>query len=163
MNEAIIAITFRLLNFAVLIALFIYIFKKYILPTILIRIGQKEALLRQLFNKQQALEQEQYALGETVAKEAQLCAELKKKVQQWKKEVDQEFAERTKEKTEGIKQLKQKTQQRAQWYGNNKIKKEVLTAATAQAKVSLKKQFADPKKGHNFIQPIIDFMRKGVS
>ena len=163
MNENIVAIIFRLLNFVGLFALFFYLFKKYALQMIIIQIGQKESILRNLFNRQQALEQEQYLLDERVTKEAQLCASLKEKVVRWRKLVDQKLAERDQERTDRIKLLSQVAHQHAENHAMNQVKKGVLSTIATQAQGVLSKRFADTKEGQEFIKPIIDFMHKSTS
>ncbi len=161
-NETIIAIIFRLVNFAVLIALFIYLFKKYALSTITNRVAQKEALLQALYNQQQLLEKQQYALDNHVDQEAALCAELKEKVSQWKDLIDQKIVMREQERVNRIELLEKKTKYYVQSYAISIANKRILTASGQQAQQSLAKQFVDKKVGQDFIQPIIDFMRKDI-
>lgn len=161
-NETIIAIIFRLVNFAVLIALFIYLFKKYALLTITNRVAQKEALLQALYNQQQLLEKQQYALDKHVDQEAALCAELKEKVSRWKDLIDQKIVMREQERVNHIELLEKKTKYHVKSYAVSIANKRILTASGQQAQQSLVKQFVDKKVGQDFIQPIIDFMRKDI-
>lgn len=163
LSEHSIATIFRLINFTGLIALFIYLFKKYLRPIIVISVGQKEAVVRNLFNQQQMLEQEQYALDERAAKEVKQCVDLKEKVIQWKNVVDQEIAKRDKERGDRIKILRERAHQRVKRCAIDQVKRQVLAHATTQTALALGKRFADVQKGHSFIKPIINFMRERTS
>lgn len=163
MNEFIVAVIFRLLNFAGLIALFVYLFKKYALEVIAICIVQQESLVRALFNRQDELEVEQRALDEQVVYEAQLCAELKEKIAQWKNLVDQDLAAREHVRADRIKLLSQHAHQHAQNYAMNKAKRQVLSQVSTHVRDTMTKQFTDAKEGQKFLEPIINFMRKSTS
>ena len=130
---------------------------------IIVQIGQKESILKNLFNRQQALEQEQYLLDERVTKEAQVCADLKEKIIRWRKLVDQNLAERDKERTDRIKILSQVAHQHAENHAMSQVKKSVLSTITIQAQDAFAKRFSDIKEGQEFIKPLIDFLRKSTS
>ncbi len=130
---------------------------------IIVQIGQKESILKNLFNRQQALEQEQYLLDERVTKEAQVCADLKEKIIRWRKLVDQSLTGRDQERTDRIKLLSQVAHQKAENHAMSQVKKSVLSTITMQAQGALAKRFTDTKEGQEFIKPIIDFLRKSTS
>ena len=97
MNEEIVAFIFKILNFFVLISLGIYFFKKYALQKITIGIARKESFVRGLFDRQQELEQQQYELDQTIAKEEHLCLVLKNKIDLWKHQVEKKLKKEKKE------------------------------------------------------------------
>ena len=104
MDEEIIAFTFKILNFLVIIGLGVYFFKKYALQKITIGIARKASFIRGLFDRQQKLEQQQYELDQTIAKEEHLCLVLKKKIDLWRNQVEKKLKEKE-EKQEKHKQI----------------------------------------------------------
>ena len=158
MDEKIIAFTFKILNFFVLIGLGVYFFKKYALQKITIGIARKKSFIRGLFNRQQELEQQQYELDQTIAKEERLCLVLKKKIDLWKHQVEEKLKEEEK-KREKYRQITYKRlKKRMGMVVIGQVKEKVLQIAVSRARVELKQQFTQEKKSSQFLEWTISWM-----
>src|SRR5579872_6156133 len=85
-NQNIVAIAFRLINFAALISIIFFIFKKYKID-LLALISRKKTAHHNLLTQQKELEIQQHNLNALAKKEALQCDNFKAKVDEWKKAV----------------------------------------------------------------------------
>src|ERR1700744_5518293 len=89
-NHLIIVITFRLINFIIVLSVGAYLFKKHALPFIYELMTQKESEKELLINEQTFFEQKQHDLNNLIQRDILLCNNLKIKINEWKKVFDQE-------------------------------------------------------------------------
>jgi len=158
MSEEIIAFIFKILNFFVLIGLGVYFFKKYALQKITIGIARKASFIRGLFDRQQELEQQQYELDQTIAKEEHLCLVLKKKINLWRNQVEKKLKEKQEEQ-EKCKQILYKClKKRIKIVVIGQAKEKALRIAVDRTRAELEQQFAQEKKSCQFLEWTISWM-----
>ena len=158
MDEEIIAFIFKILNFFVLIGLGVYFFKKYALQKITIGIARKESFTRGLFNRQQELEQQQYELDQTIAKEKHLCSVLKEKIDLWKDQVERKFKKEQGEQEKYTQLVYTRLKKRVEMVVTGQVKEKALQIAIDRAHVELKQQFAQEKNSCQFLEWTISWM-----
>ncbi len=151
MDEQIIAFIFKIVNFVVFIGLGVYFFKKYALRKIITGIAQKESFIRGLFDRQQELEQQQYALGQTIVKEEALCLTLKKKINLWNHHVEKELKEQKQEEEEQTQIMYIRLKKRMEMVVTSQIKEKAFQRAINRARFALKQQFAQEKNADQFL------------
>ncbi|HEB41903.1 MAG TPA: hypothetical protein ENI08_02710 [Candidatus Dependentiae bacterium] len=158
MDEQIVAFIFKIVNFLVFIGLGVYFFKKYALRKIITGIARKESFIRGLFDRQQELEQQQYALDQTIAKEEALCLALKKKVNLWKHHVGNELKKQEKEQEEQTQNVYMRLKKRMEMIVTSQIKKKAFQRAIDRSRFVLKQQFAQEKNADQFLTWTISWM-----
>ncbi len=160
MDEQIIDFIFKIVNFVVFIGLGVYFFKKYALPKIITGIAQRESFIRGLFDRQQELEQQQYVLDQTIAKEEALCLALKKKVNLWKFHVGNELKKQQQEEEEQIQIVYMRLKKRMEMVVTSQIKEKAFQRAIDGSRFALKQQFAQEKNADQFLTWTISWMAK---
>jgi len=158
MDEEIIAFTFKILNFFVLVGLGVYFFKKYALQKITIGIARKESFIRGLFDRQQELEQQQYELDQTIEKEERLCLVLKGKIDLWKHRVEKKLKKEQEEQEQYRRIMYTRLKKRMEMVVTGQVKEKALQIAVDRARVELKKQFAQEKNSSQFLEGTISWM-----
>jgi len=158
MDEEIIAFIFKILNFFVLIGLGVYFFKKYALQKITIGIARKESFICGLFNRQQELEQQQYELDQTIAKEKQLCFVLKEKIDLWKHQVEKKLKKEQEDREKYAQTVRVRLEKRMKTVVTGQVKEKALQLAVSRARVELKQQFAQEKNSGQFLGWTISWM-----
>ena len=160
-SHAIIGIFFRLLNFALLIGLFVYLFKKYGKSVFVELLAKKDADRESLLSEQTILEKKQSELDLLLAQEVRDCEKLREKIDVWKTVVDNEKALHEKE-YEKIRMLADKKGMlRAAQAEQEHIRLMVLDELIPQLRNSLGTHFQEEKNGRAYTDAIVRFMDKG--
>ncbi len=158
MDEQIIAFIFKIVNFFVFIGLGVYFFKKYALRKIITGIAREESFARGLFNRQQELEQQQYALDQTIVKEEAFCLALKKKINLWNHQVGKELKKQQQKQEEQTQIVYTRLKKRMEMVVTSQIKKKVFQRSIDRSRFELKQQFAQKKNAHQFLTWTISWM-----
>jgi len=161
-NEPIVAFIFKIINFFVFIGLGVYLFRKYVRQKIITSIAQKESFIRGLFDRQQELEQQQYALDQAVSKEEQLCLQLKKKVDLWKHLAEKGFKKKQQQKKEQVAFIYTRLKERTEMALIARIEKKAFQRAIEQSRAILKKQFSQNKNADQFLSRTISWISKNT-
>src|SRR5436190_23666586 len=114
-NETVIAVIFRLCNFGLIIALALYIFKKYMVAGIVTAMAKKKAEKEFLLNQQVLLEQKQIELHILVQQETDLCEHLKIKINEWKRIIEEQNFLQKKECSKRVDILEKKYVKKMEW------------------------------------------------
>ncbi len=161
--KQVIAFVFRLINFAVLITVFYYLFKKYLLPTIQQSISDKKQHIQNLIDQQEVLEINQQEMDTILMQQAQLCANLKEQISQWRGRVELELAQRMQAKKELEEKLERLAHRKSDWLKQESIRKRVFPKAIAQARNDLYKKFSNEQHAKTFLDKILVGMKKDKS
>jgi hypothetical protein len=86
-SNLLVNIFFRLLNFSIILALGIYLFKKYVYPTALEEIAEKESFIRGLSQQNSVLQERAHVLDNHISYQQQFCAQMRDKLLRWQEKV----------------------------------------------------------------------------
>src|SRR5579885_420517 len=131
-GETTISIIFKLLNFAVLIGLFVYLFKNYFLDSIKEQMNAKEQFLADLKHQKEALKEQQKKLEQQIEAQDIVCADFGNKIEYQAHQLSVE-----------------------------KIEKIIEPQALEHAKATLEKEFTAAPAGQRFIEQLINYMERG--
>ena len=154
---------FRMLNFAALVALGVYVFYKYMLNGIQQKIAQQQAMRENKLRQKQLLHEENEKIKQSIQVQAQMGEDLLDKVAQWSVQVEKERVANKKYRDElRIQQEKKHERQREQreLYA---LKKLVMPGAIEQARKELIHQFAVENKSENYLNSLIAKMDTSIS
>lgn len=162
-NENIVAILFRLINFAALIAAAMFLYKKYIKCDLLCMIAEQKASHEHLYEQQLSFEQQQVALDTLLKEESVLCKNFRTKIDEWKKvtTLEQEVAQKihAQELIAG--------KQRAATIAENREQEKIRTIVTQNVATNLQKtlslHFKDAQKNADYLKAITHFMDERAS
>ena len=160
MHESIVAILFRLFNFGVLIGVFGYLFKKYVLVGIRTRMAEKKRYLQSLNERKDELAQEHQMIVQRMGQEHELGQQLKKKVDNWAQEVAKKHEVREQEKHSYAQSLQERMKVRVQHLTAEHINKRVVSTVLERTQVRLAHDFTDEHRARTFLASIITHMKK---
>jgi len=161
-SEMIVAIFFRIINFAILIGFATYAFKKYGIPKLIILIAKKEAEYDSLLNRQLSLEESQFDFDKKIEKEARLCEQLKEKIGKWRTIVSADREVQKNRQFTRIEMLHKSMEQKMEKYRQDQIKDLVHGTLTIRLEKSLSHHFETAQNGHVYLEEIVRFMDKST-
>ncbi|HEX4069111.1 MAG TPA: hypothetical protein VHX42_03360 [Candidatus Babeliales bacterium] len=162
-NQDIIVIAFKLINFIAVIGVGYFLFKKYILPDLLLSIARKINKRDSLFVQQTNLEKQQYNLDIVLQEDAAQCENFRTKIDEWKKVITQEHRKLTKEHEQMMTTLRKRTEKTAIQREQKRIQKIVAHTVVKRLHTSLSDYFEKPKNNDVYLNSIIDFMNERIS
>lgn len=162
-NQDIIVIVFKLTNFFALIGIAFFLFKKHVLPDLLLSLARKKNKQESLFLQQSHLEKQQLNLDLLLKEDAAQCETFRSKIDEWTKVIKQEHNNLEKERNNTIalvrKRIAYKTLQREE----NRVQKIVAHAVVKDLEKSLSLHFQNEQQNTKYLDSIIDFMNERVS
>lgn len=162
-NQDIIAVLFRLINFATLIGIGFFLFKKHIMPDLLASIIRKKEHLDSLSAQQAALEKQQLALDTFLKEDILLCAQFRSKIDTWKKAVALETTNYEKEQTKTLSACNRRASIIALQREHKRVQTIVTHAVINDLKKSLSLHFKEQKQSSDYLNSIITFMNERTS
>lgn len=157
-NESIVAILFRLINFAALIAVAIFLYKKYIKCDLLCMIAEKKSSHEHLCEQQLSFEQQQAALDTLLKKEAVLCKNFRTKIDEWKKTITLEHEMAQKMHAQELVAAQERAATIAANREQEKIRAVVTHEVAANLQKNLSRYFKDASKNSDYLNAIVRFM-----
>jgi hypothetical protein len=151
---------FKLLNFAVLIGLGYYLYRKYIKARAEERISEKEALVKGLEEQGYFLEGRFHALQERKNQEIIKTNTLKRKVEDWAVRVSNEQTKKKKEFEQYHVAALQALTIKNSYLENKKKLSIILPQALDNAKKALQKDFAQTGDGQQYVHALVQKLKK---
>lgn len=161
-GESFITILFRLLNFAALIALFAYIFKKYMRHDIEQAIEHHRLEETNITNQIEENTLHGSKLSEEIRQQENLCQHLIARANQWKLAFGQEQQKKQLEIHAIQQKCLERIQRQARAIERERIIQAVLPKAVEKAQAQLMQSFTQENKNRQFIDDIIAHMKKGI-
>ena len=162
-NQEVVAIFFRLVNFIALITVGFILFKKYILPDLLLSIARKKNKQDSLYTRQSALEKQQYNLDILLKEESLQCEELKAKIDAWKKNVALEQESFGKKCHDIMQAVVKRRAHNAVQHERQQLQAAVTRVLATDIEKSLGHYFKDPQHGDEYLNSILHFMNERLS
>lgn len=160
-GETVTSLIFRLLNFGVLIAFFVYIFKRSVLADIIKNITSTQERLHTLKTHRDNLKNQLKALEHTAQEQEKLSKELALKVARWQ-DVFSTKVRHHSEQNEHIRRfLITKTELQSKTIALHKVQKVVFPKVIMQSQEQLEQKFASEQAGEEFINSLLVCMEKG--
>ncbi|HLW73293.1 MAG TPA: hypothetical protein VKR54_04575 [Candidatus Babeliales bacterium] len=157
-NQDIIAIVFRLINFIALIGIGFFVFKKYIMPDLLLSLTRKKENQDFLFAQQAALEKQQLNLDALLKEDSVMCQEFRTKIDVWKKAVALESERHEKEQINTMAMVNKRRAHNAAQHQQKQIQNSVTHAVVIKLEKSLSLYFKNEKHNDEYLSAIVRFM-----
>jgi hypothetical protein len=152
-------IVFRIINFAVIIGIIGYLFKKYGLPEIREQLKAYWDYFEGLANTHRLLKKEQQMIDRTIVQNQKEQDVLKERLMRWRAHVDQQNNQLILEKDERAKKLRAIMVEQQRQINQHRIFKKIMSPAIAQARATWQEQAKDKSVQHKVIATIIASMR----
>ncbi len=162
-NQNIVAVIFKLINFFAIIGLVYFLFKKYVKADLLFAIEQKDADHASLLRQKITLENQLRNLDEQVQSESIQCQDLKSKIDEWKRKVNLEKEVHEKELSTLLLIAKKRRTEVACKQENQRVQNHVIDAVADDLKKTISHDFSHSKKGNDYLDAIIRFMNEKIS
>jgi hypothetical protein len=156
----IVSIAFKLINFAALITLGIYLFKRFALPDIQLQISKKQQKQADLFLQNQLLKEQAKAMDFTIAEQQSVSRGLLQKIDLWKSLIAHHNLEQDKEKKARYLSLAQKATTQQSYIALKHVEKKALLPALEQARKDLIHDYQAMPLGQSFIANVIEKIEK---
>jgi len=159
-SETIIAITFKLVNFVIVIVGSGVVFQRYFASVVYENKERKELHIVQLQEQAVTLRREQCIIDERIVLDKEYAEALTKKIEKWRNCVKARYHEKTKKNEfiqESIEQKRdiQRKRIQQQW-----LYKQVVLFALKEAKNQLKKEYATKEQQEQFMSAIIQTIKR---
>lgn len=161
-NISLVTIFFRLLNFGVLIAFFVFIFKRYFYQSISDHIAEKESFLKGLHQNSKVLEEQQHNLEMKIAQQDNKCKTLLAKISIWQEAVMQQQQEWHAIQEVVMQDKAHRLQLQQDSLNEEYLKRALLPKVLDQAEKKLVQEFAEPQAGQAFVANIIAQLSKEI-
>jgi hypothetical protein len=159
-GESITTVLFRLLNFAALMGLFAFLFKKYMQKGIEQSIEQERLDEINMNNHIIEVDHCSSDLSIKISNQEKLCRHLIKQADQWKVVFDKELREKKHQQHTMQLQLVDRAKRQAQAIAHERMIQAILPQALAQAQEQLEASFAHESKSKAFVTDIIRHIKK---
>lgn len=157
----VISVFFRLINFFVLIAVVIYLYKKYASPFLGEQIQEKKDALQSLKNQKSSFEGRQQEISSNTVEQEKLGRSLATKIDLWRQDFDKESERIEEKRVEIASVLEQRMQTRNYYITLLCVQRVVIRQAIDETEDILYQKFADNEVGQQFIQSIVNEMEHG--
>jgi len=156
-------IFFKLLNFAALLALFTFVYRKYIRSTIVQGIqGEKEA--ESLLNERIiTLSQKGHNLNDDISSQEKLCRSLLEKADRWRSVTEREYENRRLKLQEYEKNMRNLVEKRTKVLEQQRINARMVPKVVHYLDKEVDAIFSDKQRVHEYTNILIQGMRKSQS
>lgn len=162
-NQDIIAIVFKLINFATLIGVSLYLFKKHVMPDLMVEIENKKEAEQYLFLQQALLEKQQLNLDALLKDDALQCEKFRLKIDEWKKVVTADYEYREQEHSNMMTMVNKRIAHNAVQREQSRVKNIVIHEVATDLEKSLSLHFHDSKESSEYLNSILHFMNEKLS
>ncbi len=162
-SQEVIAIFFRLINFITLIGIGFILFKKYVMPDLILSIARKQNKQDSLYAQQIILERQQRNLDELLKEESLQCQEFRSKIDVWKKNVTLEHECYEKKRNDIIQTIIKRRAHDALQQERQHLQVVVTHTLVADLQKSLVHYFQDQKHGDEYLNSMLHFMNERLS
>lgn len=159
-NESIVAIVFKLINFVVIVGIFVYVFKRYALSWIYQTLSERKKTVDDLEHMVNVLHAEHTALDRHMHEEEQTHQALARKLTLWNERFEQmqKTIDAKKQRQKELIEHKEKQQQQAlaMRYYKKSLGLQAIAGVTERAQA----KYGDEHQGHIFNKSIIAHLKK---
>lgn len=156
----IIAIIFKLLNFAVIVSLFVYLFRRYVIQWIYATIAEKKKVVDDLEHMVNVLHAEHESLDRHMQEQEFLQQDLNRKLEQWNSRFEHVKKQHEQQQAKRREQIARINEIRAHARMLQKVERIVVPQALIQMTDRLQSKYKDNQVGHSFLARIINHLSK---
>jgi hypothetical protein len=162
-NQSLVAIIFKFINFFALMGIAAFVFKKYLKADMLTTIEQKKTDHENLLTQQKKLERKQHDLDTLIKQETVRCQEFKAHIDEWKKVTMLEQDKQEKEHAIFLIHSKKRHADIAIKKEEQQTQNKIIDIVVTDLKRSLVHDFKDSQKTTDYMSAIVHFMNEKTS
>lgn len=162
-NSLVIAIIFKLVNFAVIVSLFIFLCKRYVMPWIYAALEEKKKVVDDLEHMINVLHAEHESLNRNIQAQETLHKELTLKLERWNSSFEKLKKQYEQQKEKRRLELVRINDLRAHAIMVQKIERIVVPEVVSKLTEQLKAHYSNQHKGEAFVDYIVTHISKDVA
>ena len=162
-NPVVISVIFRLLNFAIMVAIVVYVYYRNLHPAAKEVIHQEELKKEALVTQHDELLDKESELKKKLQDQKNECCYLLTKIDQWRERFDERQKQYENEREKAHERAQKRAQLQSEWLGRNLAYKQIVEHVVEIMREDLKNRFSDEDQQQKYIEQLIVFMRKNVS
>lgn len=151
---------FQVINSVGLIVFGIYFFKKKAMPGIVESIEEHQLSMQQLHNQADTLNSKKHLLDKELTSQLVLMGHLDEKIQNWRDSSMRKNEELEQEKNFVRERLSEKRKVQSYCATIEKARQDIVLHALSQARESLNERFSSSECGDQFLEDILEYMKK---
>jgi len=161
LSSTIIAFVFRILNFAALVGVIIYLFKRYALDMICEQMSEKEAHMQGLVEQKRMLIWRVHELNRSIELQEARGKELVEKVDQWQAQYQKAITQHEQETKENAERVGVLRQIRSKRISQELMERELLPDIFKEVRQTLTEKFSQASENSHFVEELIQQIDKG--
>jgi len=161
LDEASVAVLFRLINFSVLVFFIVYLCKKYLIDTVKKQIADKQQTMIDLRDQANTLVEDIRVVDKVMQQDTQLCQALKTRVVAWRTRDEYLAQESILKRQEQAKKLAEHVLIQTSYLQRRNAYERMLPQVIDQTREKLEQKFEDDALAQEFITQLITSMQKG--
>lgn len=162
-NQVVIAVVFRLLNFGIVVGLAFYLFRKYGLPVVYTMMAEKDAKKEFLLSQQLLLEQKQRELDDLIGHDLALSESIKLKVNEWRDIAEKEQLIREQDRLKRSELLHIKKRKKSELLAQTRLQEAVAAAVLADLQKSLTHHFENNDAASEYLDSMVQIINERAS
>jgi hypothetical protein len=159
-GETVLSFVFRWLNFAVLIALFVYLFRRHVAPALKAALVARELEFARLQEHKEQLSLQQKQLEQTMAQQALQCQQFTEKIARWRAGYEHEQQLRAQEQALQFERQQKKKAQQDYFRQLNNTQKLVMPQVLQQVHNYFEHEYRHANE-QLFMQHMFDYLERG--
>jgi len=155
-----ITILFQFINFGVLITIFGYGIKNYIIPLMKKKIADRRQMLHDLEKQNRSLKGKEQSLKHEIQEQEDLCRRMQENIMQWRLVVERDKKTQQQIWEEQQRHIGESIRVRQEKLAAYRLQQQILKKALKGAEIKLQEQFESEKNGKQFLDDIMDHVRR---
>lgn len=151
---------FKFINFAAFIGLGVYLFKRYLLPSLKKQLHEKKVLLQNLENQKQGIKYQLNNLDQAIEQQRYLAEELKRKIAIWTSSVHANNERALHEQATNQAKIDSNNELKNQRLIFEQMNKKLVPKIVAAVKRDLTHEFEQPELINKYMNDILRFIEK---
>lgn len=157
--KAFVSILFKIINFALLVWVLRYVFKKYVLTEIQERRKERFAFFAELEKKQSNLKIEESLINKEIVDQEKLFEVLKEKIKTWNAQVKGQEEKRKQEEEKFLALSKKRVIIKHQNMHSQKLLAEIFPRVISGTYNKLEQKFSDEQESEKFFRNIMEYLK----
>ena len=162
-HEELLSIIFRLANFGILVFICVYLFKRYILPTIKDQMYREQEEQHTIKDRHKEIRKQEKIVAAFAYDQEKLCRILQERVNRWRRVQEDHGEKREQEKERRMRFLQDRVMRQEQGFEQQQMLRSIVPRAINTVEHTLQETFKSPEQGHKYTQDIIKQLRKEIA
>ena len=159
-HEELLSVIFRLVNFGILVFMCVYLFKRYVLPSIKEQMKSEEEEAQAIKSRHKELRMQEKTVTAFAQEQEKTCCMLKEKVHRWRRVQDDYVLRRAQERERRVRYLNDRVAHQELEFAQQRVLQKALPRAVMHARIALQQTFSSADKKRAYLNEIMSQISK---